>query len=66
MDCILAQLKSDLTKRNLVFFKIHVNVVVLYRDLTICSFNFLFVHVFQFLFVIFVIEKTPKGAAIIL
>jgi len=68
MDCILAQPKSDVTKRNLVFFlfKTRVNLVVLYRDLTISSFNFLFVRVFHFVFLISVIEKTQIGAAIIL
>jgi hypothetical protein len=68
MDYILAQLNSDLTKRNLVlfFFQIHFNVVVLYGYLTISSFDFLFVRVFQFLFVTSVIQKTHIGAAVIL
>ena len=65
MDCILAQLKSDVTKRNFVYFKIHLNVVVLYPELTISSFNFLS-YVFQFLFLISVIEKTQIGATVIL
>ena len=66
MDCILAQPMSYVTKKNLFFFKTHVNVVVPYRDLTISAFNFLFVHVFQFMLVISVIEKSQTGAAIIL